>query len=435
MSSTRKTMDRRTGLGRRVLPLLIAMVMVLSLGFVPQGQSHGAIPTVNSAKLPTKYKTGYTVYKCIDISAWQGVITKSQFKKLKKEKGITHVIVRVGYTKWASFLRFKDKYYKQNIDNAYAAGMKVGAYYYSQAKSVSEAKAEARKTIKLLADYKKKITLPVAFDWEWGGRLNASWAKKNGKAANTKICQAYCDKIKSAGYKPMIYASSSVLVNYLDRDTLHSKYKIWVAAWTYGKATTYSKPMYMWQFSDSGRFGKALTNTDRVDVNYLFVKKNGKWVAYSDGRYRYLQDGVYLTSQWLTLNGKKYYLDKNGYRLQDAYQKIGSYSYGFDGEGVMYKSKTVTIAGNTYKFAKNGRSIQYKMRVTDADGGYLNRRSGPGSSYAKQGKYVNGDTFYVVRTKGDWVQDTDGYWCVSQEKDKSTGEKKPCLEIIKSWPQ
>lgn len=432
-------MKWRKRIARQALPLLMAAALVLTLGFVPSGQSHGAIPTVNSAKLPKAYKSGYSVYKCIDISAWQGEITKSQFKKLKKNKGITHVIVRVGYTKWVSFLRFKDNYYQKNINNAHAAGLKVGAYYYSQAKSTTEARKEADKTIKLLSGYKDKITLPVAFDWEWGGRLNAKWARKNGKAANTKICQAYCDRIKKAGYTPMIYASSSVLTNYLNRDTLHSKYKIWVAAWTYGKATTYSKPMYIWQFSDSGRFGKSLTNTDRVDVNYLFVKKSGKWVSFSNGKYKYRQGGVYLTSQWITVKGKKYYLDKKGYRLEDTYKKIGSYSYGFNKNGVMYKNTSATINGNTYKFAKNGRSILYRMKVVNADGGYLNRRTGPGGSYAKKSTnpktYVNGDKFYVVRTKGDWVQDAEGYWCISQEKNKKTGEKEPCLDIIKTWPQ
>lgn len=427
MGAKAMTEKRMPGFARRVLPIMMALVMVVSLGFVPSGQSHGAIPTVNSAKLPAAYKSGYSVYKCLDISAWQGTISKSQFTKLKKNKGITHVIVRVGYTKWASFLRFSDNHYKANISNAYAAGLKVGAYYYSQAKSTKEAKKEAEKTLTLLKPYKSKVKLPVAFDWEWGGRLNAKWAKSNGKTKNTKICQAFCDTIKAGGYTPMIYASSSVLTNYLNRDTLHKKYKIWVAAWTYGKATTYSRPMYMWQFSDSGRFGKSLTNTERVDVNYLFVKKSGKWVSYSNGRYKYKQGNSFLKSQWLTLSGKKYYLDKNGYRLADTYQKIGSYYYGFGKDGVMYKSATVTIAGNTYKFIKNGRSVLKRVKVVDADGGYLNRRSSIGG--AVKGKYYDGDKFNVVRVKGDWVQDTDGYWCISKEDGKS------CLKTIATWPQ
>lgn len=263
--------NRRETIMKRALPILMAVCMVLTTAFLP-GQAALA-KSINTAKIPSAYKSGYHVYKCIDISNWQGALTVNQFKYLKEKKGITHVIIRVGYTTQRFFSRHADASYKTNINNAYAAGMKVGVYYYSQAKSVKEAKKEADKTIKLLKKYKKKITLPVAFDWEWGKRLNAKWAKKNGKKKNTKICQAYCKKIKKAGYTPMIYASSSVLINYLDRNTLHSKYKIWVANYTNGKATEYKKPMYMWQYSSTAKLGKKYTNTTYVDVNYVFVKK------------------------------------------------------------------------------------------------------------------------------------------------------------------
>lgn len=422
MTKRDESMYRR--LLRRILPLALAFVLVAGMGFLPPAQSHAA---VNSAKIPSAYQSGYSIYKCIDISNWQGVITKSQFQKLKKNKGITHVIVRVGYTRWASFLRFSDASYKKNIENAYAAGLKVGAYYYSQAKSVSEAKKEAKKTISLLKPYKSKITLPVAFDWEWGGRLNASWAKKNGKTANTKICQAYCDAIKAAGYEPMVYASLSVFLNYLNRDTLHSKYKIWVAHYSGGAATDYARPMYMWQYSSTAQLGKSLTNTTNVDINYVFVKQNGKWVPYSDGRYKYKQGGVFLKSQWLTLKGKKYYLDKNGCRLADTYKKIGKYYYGFDKDGVMYKNTSAVISGNTYKFIKNGRSVLYQAKVVNISDGELNYRSGIGGTV--KGHYDVGDKIYVVRTSGDWVQASNGYWSISGE------DGTPYLKKVKTWPQ
>lgn len=108
---------------KRVIPILIAVVMTLTTGFLPVNTTHAA---VNNANIPKTYQSGYQIYKCIDISNWQGVISKSQFQKLKA-KGVSRVIVRVGYTKWASFLRFSDASYKKNIENAYAAGLKVGA--------------------------------------------------------------------------------------------------------------------------------------------------------------------------------------------------------------------------------------------------------------------------------------------------------------------
>ena len=408
---------------RKATVLLMALVMIAAAGFAPSGQSHAA--GVNSAAIPSQY-AGYATYKCIDISNWQGVLTVNQFKKLKSQKGITHVIVRVGYTSMTLFWRHADASYKQNISNAHAAGLKVGAYYYSQAKSVTEARKEADKTIELLRCVKKKITMPVAFDWEWGRRLNAKWARKNGKAANTKICEAYCQKIKAAGYTPMIYASSSVLANYLDRNTLHKKYKIWVAHYTGGKATNYAKPMYMWQFSSTARLGKSLTNTTNVDINYVFVKRNGKWVKSSNGKFRYKVGGTYLRSQWLNLAGKKYYLDAEGYRVT-GYKKIGYYYYGFDSAGAMITGKTVKIGKKTYKFLSNGRSVLYTGKVSVSD--YLSYKTGPGVNYSRAGKYPNGKVLDIVRVSGNWAMAGNGYWsCVKEGK-------KTYIKRIVSYPR
>lgn len=415
---------------KRAVTILMAVALVMTMGFVPMGTSHG----LEKATIPKAYKSGYNVYKCIDISNHQGVISVSSFKKLKSKHGITHVIVRVGYTgrnKLRIYGRWADASYKKNIENAYAAGLKVGAYYYSQAITVAQAKKEAKKTISLLAKYKSKITLPVAIDWEFNSSnrdLTRSAASKNGKAVNTKIISAYCDMIKDAGYKPMIYSSASIFTGYLNRDPLHANYKIWVASWTGGKATTYSKPMYMWQFTSDARFGASLTGTSRVDLNYVFIKKTGKWVAYSGGRYKYKQGSVYLKKQWLTLSGKKYYLDEDGYCLQNTYQKIGNYYYGFDKDGVMYKSTSATIGGKTYKFLSNGRSVLYQMKVVNIKDGKLNYRTKAGGGTVK-GHYSVGDKILVVRVSGDWVQAKNGYWSISGEKGVSY------LEVVKTWPQ
>ena len=423
---------RKHLLRRRALPILMAVVMILTMGFLPSGNASASIPTINYAKLPPAYASGYHAYKCIDISNWQGALTKSQFKKLKS-KGISDVIVRVGYTRWASFLRFKDASYKENITNAYAAGLKVGAYYYSQAKTEKQAVKEANKTIKLLKKYKSKITLPVAFDYEFEGRLSSRRSSKL-KSANAKICAAFCDKVKKAGYTPMVYAATGQLENYLNTPWLEKKYKIWAANFMRNTSHTtgYDGKMYMWQFSDSGRFGTSVTDTDRVDLNYIFVKKTGEWVKMSNGKYKYREDGVYLTSQWLELDGKKYYLNSSGYRVT-GYKKIGNYYYGFDSNGVMYKDTKAVINGKTYKFLKNGRSILYRVKVVNVSDG-LAYRTGPSTSskYKTVGKYDPGYRFNVVRTSGDWFLacsgEGKGCWSLSQE-DGTT-----YLEIKTAYP-
>ena len=79
--------------------------------------------------------------KCIDVSEWNGDIN---FSKVKSA-GITCVILRAGYGKDPNQEDNKfNEYYRQ----AKAAGLNVGAYWYSYATSVDAAKAEVRNCMK-----------------------------------------------------------------------------------------------------------------------------------------------------------------------------------------------------------------------------------------------------------------------------------------------
>lgn len=260
---------------KRTVAIVLAAAMFVSLGFLPGGESSAA--GLLSATVPTKYKNSCDVYRCIDISNHQGALSVSQFKQIKA-LGIPCVILRAGYTRLLTFTLKEDTSFRTNINNAYAAGMKIGIYYYSQAKNVDEAKKEAAYTLKLITPYKSKISMPVAFDYEFGGRLNAAVAKKAGRTAMTNNALAYCNAIRSAGFTPMFYGNVSMLNSYMNRDVIHSHYPVWLAHYTRnGKATDYSKDIYMWQYSSSGRLNNASTGKaivkGRIDMDYVFVKK------------------------------------------------------------------------------------------------------------------------------------------------------------------
>lgn len=197
--------------------------------------------------------------KCIDISNYQGVIDTSTFKGMKRD--IPWVIIRCSYTHRGEFVQDKDKSFEKNIENAYAAGMKIGVYHYSQALSIKEAETEAAYVLKIIKKHKAKISLPVVIDYEFGKRLNASKAKKIGKNGCYAICSAFCEKVKAAGYTPMVYANLNTLNNYISTE-LPSKYKVWVAQYPYKDRQVsdapvseldYKKPYYLWQFTSSGR--------------------------------------------------------------------------------------------------------------------------------------------------------------------------------------
>lgn len=201
--------------------------------------------------------------KVIDISAWQGVVPVEVFQRHHDD--IPGVIIRSSYTSQSGFNLHKDKCFDGNIKNAYKANQKgIGAYHYSQAISETEAVKEAEYVIDILEPYKRKITLPVAFDWEFGGRLNSSVARKMGKQRCKQICDAFCRTIRAAGYEPMVYANLSTLQGYIAED-IYKAWKIWVAQ--YARKCDYKHGAYMWQYTSSGKVSGI---SGKVDLNYLY---------------------------------------------------------------------------------------------------------------------------------------------------------------------
>ena len=201
--------------------------------------------------------------KCIDISAWQGKIGESVFRNNKSK--IPCVILRSSVTRWKDKLTLeKDSTFEADIKAAAAAGMRIGIYHYSQAKTEAEAVKEAEFCLKIIKQHKEKITLPVAFDYEFGGRLTSSYAKKIGKQRVKQICDAFCRKIREAGFQPMVYANLSTLTGYIASD-IYKYWPIWVAQ--YHSRCDYKHAIYMWQYSSSGKVSGI---SGRIDMNWLY---------------------------------------------------------------------------------------------------------------------------------------------------------------------
>lgn len=194
----------------------------------------------------------------IDVSYYQG--KDIDWAKVKSS-GISFAFLRCGYSGTSNGKRCPDSTFKGNMQRATAAGVDVGAYYFSQACTVKEAKAEAAFAIKQVEASGCKITLPLVIDTENypGGRASSS---KLSRSKRTAAVKAFCDYVKSKGYTPMIYASTSWLNNNLDMKKL-SGYPIWVAQ--YNDTVTYKGSYRCWQYTSSG---KVPGIKGRVDLNY-----------------------------------------------------------------------------------------------------------------------------------------------------------------------
>lgn len=196
----------------------------------------------------------------VDVSWWQHSI---DWNKAAAE--ISGAILRASYTTQKGFALEKDSTFPANLAGAIAHGLPVGAYHYSQAISIDEAKKEAAFICNILAKNKAQITLPVVIDWEFGERLNSTVAKKLGRAKCTEIIEAFCKVVNTYGFTPMVYANYSTFSSYLDAAALKTKYKIWLAQYA-------SKPSMgcdFWQYTSSGSV-KGISG--RVDMNRRMTK-------------------------------------------------------------------------------------------------------------------------------------------------------------------
>lgn len=194
----------------------------------------------------------------IDVSYCQ---TGVDYNKVKNS-GIDAVIIRAGFGKETYQ---KDSEFETHYRNAKKAGLAVGVYWYSYAYSVAEAKQEAKVCLACIKG--KTLELPVYYDLEESGQTRL------GMSALTNIAIAFCDAIKSGGYRAGVYSNLNWLNNYLDYERLRSKYSIWLAQWS----SSPSKSCDIWQNADNGRISGISGNVDTdVIINKNIIKSKSE---------------------------------------------------------------------------------------------------------------------------------------------------------------
>lgn len=192
----------------------------------------------------------------IDVSVWQGQI---DWKKVKAA-GVDFAMIRVGYRGSEQGVLKEDTYAQTNYAGATAAGIKVGAYFFSQAITVEEAVEEAKYLLNLIKDW--KVDMPIVFDWEFVG----GGSRTDGITARTltNCSKAFCDTVSAAGYKSMIYFNTDQSFNSLYLREL-TDYKFWLAQ--YDTVLNYPYKIDMWQYTETGSVPGIKGN---VDINLYF---------------------------------------------------------------------------------------------------------------------------------------------------------------------
>lgn len=194
---------------------------------------------VFSKKSPLGYKMSYG----IDISKHNGNI---DFKKVR-EAGFEFVFIRIAYRGYGQKGTLKvDEMQEVNLKKAKDAGLKVGAYVFSQAINESEAIEEAKLAINILDNY--KLDLSLVFDPE---TIKGDIARTDDVTGDqfTKNAIVFCDEVKKAGFTPAIYSNMVWEDYYYDLEKLKD-YEIWYADYNKIPQTPYN--FKYWQFSEVG---------------------------------------------------------------------------------------------------------------------------------------------------------------------------------------
>lgn len=190
--------------------------------------------------------------KGIDVSRYQEEI---DWEKVAGD-GVEYAFIRLGIRGATEGKLAIDVAYEKNMEGALANDIDVGVYFFTQALNAQEAVEEAEFVLENLEDY--EISYPIVLDVEEVTTKNPR-TKELTKEDRTEACIAFCERVKEAGYTPMIYGNLKTFLLMLDMEKLE-EYEKWFAY--------YRTPLYfpyefsVWQYTSTGKVDGISTDVD-----------------------------------------------------------------------------------------------------------------------------------------------------------------------------
>ncbi len=191
------------------------------------------------------------VFGC-DLSSHNGII---DFEALKA-KGMDFVILKIGSSNGP------DATFEVNYEKARAAGLHVGAYYYTYALTVGQAALDVSNALFWLSGY--ELDYPVFYDMEEASQ------EALGAELTTSILTTFMDEMIGHGYLTGIYTNKNWLAGLLDPDVILPGYPLWLASWTSSGLPDkdYSDTAAMWQYASETIEGGV---TLALDLNLSYI--------------------------------------------------------------------------------------------------------------------------------------------------------------------
>ena len=367
-------------------------------------------------QMPDGSAINNVLFRGIDVSRWQGDINWSQVAA----DDVSFVMLGTR-SKGAV-----DPYFHRNIQQASAAGVKVGVYIYSLAMTPEMAVEEANFVLNLIHDY--PVSYPVAFDMEDSTQGTLS------KDELADIANAFCGRISEAGYYPVIYANDNWLANKLDMSKMN--YPVWAAR--YSAKPAYQNPV-MWQATSTGAVNGISGNVD-IDFQFKdftsvipantwrtingqtyyyqnYAKQKNNWIQ-DDGTWYYMNGDGLVSRGWLNQSGKSYYLDDSTGKMITGWKSDSGKWYYFGSSGALSKG---WINDNGTWYYSNQEGVMQTGWLDDGGRRYFLEGNG---TMAKGWTSQNGKWYYLdssgALSKG-WINDNGTWYYSSQEGVMQTG--------------
>lgn len=203
--------------------------------------------------------TDYATRWGVDVSNHQGVIDWAALKK----QGIDFAYLRIGLRGYGEAgTLYPDRSFDSYYEGARAAGIDVGAYFFSQATTVREAADEALCALRLLRG--RTLDLPLYYDWE-PVLQEDSRTLDNSQLQLTAQARAFCGILRRVGYDAGVY---------MNRQQGYYRYslpcltdcKLWIA--DPGGYPDFYYRFDVWQYAHEARLDGM---NEIVDLNLEFV--------------------------------------------------------------------------------------------------------------------------------------------------------------------
>ena len=274
-----------------------------------------------------------------DISKHNGIVN---IKKVR-DAGYKRIGIRAGYGK-----NNIDEKYVSNALACFNLAVQVLLYWFSYAYTVAMAVAEAEFCITQAKKYWSKC--PIAFDFEYD---SVNYARKRGvnvtKQLATDMAIAFLQKVKAAGYLPVIYTNKDYLNKYFDMNRIVKtlgKVYVWYARYTSSLSTVEIDLADIWQYTSSGVVPGI---SGKCDINIFYT--DFEMVSVPAKR-----------DESCNINIQNFQKAANADGYRDAYGRKLTED-GKDGKNTQYVRKQICLqakrVGLTYKVGSNGEVVRW----------------------------------------------------------------------------